>query len=1380
MDRARRAANSRRKPQGASSSPPSASASASASVSASDASRERHQSSASPIMAHATNTPQTAPQPQGRRANKGLQPAFTFSTPGPVRPSTLRKRSKTMDDYAVADDDFEPDSSPKKGGHSLRKRARVDYTLEQIDDDGDFAAAANPASASASASTSASASAAAAAAAPAAVASTSSSSAASRNGKQRRTESSNYDSEDLYGPSPKRRGVSVDADTPSSRRRSSARKLMEAKAYKDDVDDDEKDVQDTIEVGVTAFAGPDESPSDASSADLSLSLSLSAGPQKSTPVQQPASEQQQQQQQQHDSSSTTLAGLAEQHHDAHAPASASSVAAANSDPPSMAAVSAAAATGALKPHSHSPSHSPSPAPADAHPPSASVHAPHLTTAPASNPPEGPAQPQPKPQARDATFVPLSALDDTVQGEHSLAPEAEPSTYINNGINISKTSEEEAVPSSISLHPPSSPLPASQTAADDVYTPVPPAADKDARAEAAAPLEPSLQLPEKEIRQGRAVEPQDSETPAQPRPQSQSGPQLSPRPAASASACAQEQPYYPSTAAHLYTVSAPLAQQPHPHPQPQPQPQPEAESQPQTQGQTPQDQDRYQDQDQDQPHTPAPDMCTITQEQSPEQESKASSPVPAVAISVTVASSPASPTTSGFDSAIMEASQSTSADTKCADHLMPQPEGDAVTAQPLADDGVPDLEADSASRASQALSEQDALPRDSILTGKWSHLTPYIEGEYVWYPEKKAAQEDEAVANEYPAADDLEPVVEDNDDVADAPGTGQPSNALNTPLRGSPVLDSMDPTAYNSPAAAGEDGDEVDVSEEVPERSRSYRYRKIRSPEEFIELIKDYENMPTEELAQALHVVTNAMAHWQDEWNVLGQEVDDYENSLRRRAADAKYENRTRNLNQQGISWEEPEFVVKGYKAKDKEGMSETRYLQSQDKIMAAAYGFEYDPHPSKIGRQNPETQQAGIMTRGRSLRNQPKPTAKATEADEVTGKRQRKPVQLFDPATQDVSRAATPVPTSRPRRRKTANGDNDDGQANATPVFNGEPVASEEEATTGDTKRRRNRAARSKAAVVPSIVEQLVAAAPAIEEPAAQTPSKSGRKSRAKQPVKYDDEPVPFPSVEEEERQQEEEKPQQPRKRMLTLKIPKGKNFSEPSSAITDNGDSRPSTANSESSVHTAESSYSFRPKRQKRFRDEPEESEEAAAQPPPAKKRNKRNNAAPAAPAQAPTPTPVPTIEDELAATEPIIEADAALGVNGRKIQKIKVVRQTPASRKATPSASVPPAGEEAEEPQKDYKSMTKSEKMSASMKSRWANGNMAGAVEKRKATLAAKKAAQAAAEQRVGLIAPKPKVKAAKKEPVEQTEMPPAFAPQQPQPQPQIAGMDYTFPPS
>lgn len=69
-----------------------------------------------------------------------------------------------------------------------------------------------------------------------------------------------------------------------------------------------------------------------------------------------------------------------------------------------------------------------------------------------------------------------------------------------------------------------------------------------------------------------------------------------------------------------------------------------------------------------------------------------------------------------------------------------------------------------------------------------------------------------------------------------------------------------------------------------------------------------------------------------------------------------------------------------------------------------------------------------------------------------------------------------------------------------------------------------------------------------------------------------------------------------------------------------------------------------------------------------------------------------------------------------------------------------------------------------------------MAGAVEKRKATLAAKKAAQAAAEQRIGPIAPKPKLKAAKKEPVEQSQMLPPYHPQQPH-QPHVHGLGYPY---
>ncbi|PNP55317.1 hypothetical protein THARTR1_04459 [Trichoderma harzianum] len=1220
MDRARRATNNRRKPPGASASPPSTS----------DASFERHQSSASPIMAHATNTPQGAPQ--GRRANKSLQPAFTFSTPGLTRPSNLRKRSKTMDDYAVADDDYENHESPKKGGHSLRKRARVDYTFEQIDDDVDFS---NPVSASTSAS--------------------------ARN-KKRRPDSSSYDSEDLYGSGLKRRGASVDADTPSSRRRNPSRKMSEARAYKDDVEDDENDVQDTIEVGVLYS---DSEKSDSAHMDHSnaSSTDLSVGPQKSTPIHSGQD------------SSFSLAGLAEPPREAEQRLSRSE--------PADAIVSVIASPANITDHSDiKPKGGESQSQSESG--RARLHSPHDTTAPASNASETAAEPQLKiQQAHGAT------LDTATQDGAQPSPPTNKNADNNSSGQSAGKHEQDSQPRQ-SPSQPSPPPPASRT---PEVTP----------AEDSVSVQPPLQLPEKEILQDSPKETRDGNMPSQ----SASKPQPP----------AQEPPYYPSAAAHLFTVSAPLVQQP--------------ESQAQE---------------------------TTPKQQSPEPESKASSPPPPVAVSVTVASTPASPSTSAFDSTILEDSQLTSVDVKSVELPAPIPENDAAVAPALPEIHVQEVQVKSAAQTlSSQPSERGPFKPQPRPAGRWAHLTPYIDGEYISYPERKAQPEDEVATSEDQNAEDretndMEPMVDDNDD---ATGIEAPTPALNTPLRGSPAPDSIDPTASNSPAAGGDDGDDVDVSEEPSERSRSFRYRKLRNPDEYLSAIENYEDMSTAELYEVLESINVSLLQWQTEWTGLGKVVDDYENSLRRRVADIKYESRTRNFHQHGVNYEEPEFVVKGYKSKDREGMTETRYLQNQDRIMAAAYGFEYDPHPSKIGRQNPETQQAGIMTRGRSLRNQPKPTAKATEADEVTGKRQRKPVQLFDPATQDISRSSTPAPTTRPRRRKTANGDNDDGQYGFGASFNSEPVLSDEEA--GETKRRRNRTTRPKM-TVPSIVEELVST-PLSEEPSVRETPRSGRKARIKQPIKYDEESLGYQFVEEEP--QMEEKP--PRRRhLLTLKIPKGKNISEPSSEITDNGDSRPSTADSDSTSHTAESSYSFRPKRQKRFRDDVEESEEAAQAP--SKKRNKRTSGV----------APL-GVEEDFAPTE-MLDPDTLAGVNNRKIQKIKVVRNTPASRKGTPSSL--PNGEEAEEPPKDYKSMTKSEKMSASMKSRWANGNMAGAVEKRKATLAAKKAAQAAAEQRVGLIAPKPKVKSAKKEPVEQTPMPPPFNPQQPQQH--MHGMGYPYPSS
>ncbi|KAG6027064.1 hypothetical protein E4U41_001075 [Claviceps citrina] len=656
-------------------------------------------------------------------------------------------------------------------------------------------------------------------------------------------------------------------------------------------------------------------------------------------------------------------------------------------------------------------------------------------------------------------------------------------------------------------------------------------------------------------------------------------------------------------------------------------------------------------------------------------------------------------------------------------------------------------------------------------GRWSYLTPYIDGEYVCYPEKKARSDDDTglydtATPEDKDADkdadkdghDMEPMVEDNDDAPDPVGTEAQTPALNTPLRGSPVPDSMDPTTSNSPAPAGDEADDGDVSDsqEPPERRRYYKYRKLRDADEYVTAMENYEHMSTTELYEVLGAINVSLVQWQSEWNDLGRVVDDHENALRRRAADAKYEARTRNMTQHGVNHEEPDFAVKGYKAKERELMSETRYLQGQDRIMSAVYGFEYDPHPSKIGRQNPETQQAGIMTRGRSLRNQPKQTVKASEADEVTGKRQRKPVQLFDPATQDGSRSSTPVPpTTRGRRRKTVNADEDNTQVSFASSFHRDEHSDAESVAPKDSRRRRAPPRPSNAAQQ-GAVEDLNPPRSSGGTTENEEAGRSGRRRAARQPVRYDEAYHEFMDDEAQaerkqaQQQAQKQQPQQRRRRhLLTLKIPRSKNLSEPSSAITDNGDSRPSSASSDSTSHTAESLYSFRPKRQKRFRDDPDAVDEAAAQAPP-RKRGKRN-----APPHHSLGggVAVESSSSMLDHHQHLHVPDAA----PHKVHRIKVVRpaQQQDLRNETPSSSTAGAGAgggsgDGDDKPKDYKSMTKSEKMSASMKSRWANGNMAGAVEKRKATLAAKKAAQVAAESKVGagagagagaaLVAPNP----------------------------------------
>ncbi|GKU14021.1 unnamed protein product [Fusarium langsethiae] len=1351
MDRSRRMPQ-RRRPLGASASP----------TSTSEASFDLNPLT-SPVVAQTNTTP------GGRRSTKPLQHAFTFSPPGSSRNSNSKRRSTTMENFPMPD---EGEHGPKKGGHSLRKRARVDYTFEHIDDD--------------------------------VVVPNSTSSA---RGKKRRSEI-NFDTDDFYTNDSKRRGASMGADTPSSRRRNPTRKPSDLKVFHQAaLQDDDNDVQDTIEVGAY-YSDVDDSELREGAASNHSSPQSKMSP-KNSPKKSPQIE------------STKNELPAPQFHSSH-----------QTEPPTE-------NTAPVPELGQIPSEK-----AD----SAVEHISNSIEEPVSQPAEPQAENFPNVEPEPETFndnqqhssVPADTNDVTAELKVTM-PNTEsepPSTTVVPVVSV-KTEQADHEPVSLPV-PVSAPTPAPTIApppivaednnqSESIHSPI-------VHAPEPTPVNGVLELPVTEPVPQNNPEPDSFTT---------------------NSTNIEEQPSHQPTVEQIPESPGRSSNQHQEHKMDQMDIDPVQEEQPAQDVEMTDAAANETQAVQKNVSTPPPESALAlaplpvdlpsplpsksTPSSPPKSPVKLRSPSPAREPDQPPQDSiappeedTASPQEVGVDDISMsveldndliktekvnnesvennkdngsnkdnEDNESTEAPISTNEPQIPDsPQNPIAQEEPGILSSPIELKAPTPpaetieTPASSAPSEPKSSPQKSVASrvplelmpqptpvGRWSHLKPYVEGEFLLYPEKKGGDEDGANDDATPEGKDtdregadMEPMVDDQDDA----GLEVPTPALNTPTRGSPVPDSSDPTALNSPAPAGDDADDADASESQDplERTRYYKYRKLRDPEEYISAIENYEDMSTEDLYELLEAINVSLVQWQDEWSDLGAIVDDYENSLRRRAADSKYEARTRNLHQHGVNYEEPEFAVKGYKSRDKEGLTETRYLQGQDRIMAATYGFEYDPHPSKIGKQNPETQQVGVMTRGRSLRNQPRQTAKATETDEVVGKRQRKPVQLFDPATQDVSRSSTPVPTrGGGRRRKNANAE-DEPQTNLAVSFNSEVVSDGEGPRT-----RRKRGTRGKNAML----AEDAAPTPEAEEAAQEEPAKPTRRGRARPAVKYeeadpnefvDDEPQEEEEEEEEEEAEEEEveevekeKEEKPsvRRHIVTLKIPSGY-FAEftPEIEIVDNGDSRPTTACSEESSQTAESSYSFRPKRQRHFRDNPDGGEESSQAPP--KKRIKRTSGGAAV-----TETPS-------TASTPAPSAEPAQVLNSRKIQKIKVVRSgqdiknggAPQTQPAPPPPPPPPQPatptpipvDDNDDTPKDYKSMTKSEKMSASMKNRWANGNMAGAVEKRKATLAAKKAAQAAAEQRTGVVAPKPKGKApVKRESTLKMQM----APEQPQMPPQ-----------
>ncbi|KAK3299760.1 uncharacterized protein B0H64DRAFT_379090 [Chaetomium fimeti] len=666
------------------------------------------------------------------------------------------------------------------------------------------------------------------------------------------------------------------------------------------------------------------------------------------------------------------------------------------------------------------------------------------------------------------------------------------------------------------------------------------------------------------------------------------------------------------------------------------------------------------------------------------------------------------------------------------------------------------------------------------------------------------------------------------------------------LRDSQPVESRPPTAAPSPApvddAMGQDDvpeDEQDADEPMDDQVKAdspgepvevtrnphtqYLFPKIRDSNDFAEAFEGWQGFSNERLYETVAAAVETLHTYQQEYNELKKLLDDEDNAKRRRAHDKtviNWENRQkadeplppRRHFDDPVKGPAP-FEVRGIRAP--RPYVDDPLLEQQkeeDRVMAHAYGFKLNTHPTQVGRQNPE-EQRWEMPENR-LRKRTEKGAELAEENVVEGKRTRKPRHVSD-QSQDPSRAGTPTgiavfgPGRRQRRKPAAaTGDDLDGleQGHFAESFSESP--------------RKGRAARARAAVLLDERDQIAPGAGADgnrtedEERDAEKPKATRRRGRGalSVPEPPTSVPVGFGGEAGKPKRARNGKGLQPSHQAGGEMV----SSSFYSNASTQ-PDSRPSTSSSNGTAHTAEtteSTYSLREKRKRNFalENDPEletraqrRNRGAAVQKPNGaatvpKKRGPRKKEpvaqAPPPPASVPSPSPRPASPPPLQppvatkfyhnfVTGPMV-VDAGNGsqpaatqagpymhtfnaapafVAGthppppppplvkKPITKIKLTNHG-ASSSAPSRASTPSNGASGAKPKrprgkkaaaaneaqlgaaangdgdldKPYAEMTKSEKMSWSMRRRWASGEMQGAVEKRRTTLANKKAEKAA----------------------------------------------------
>ncbi|KAK4658261.1 hypothetical protein QC762_100550 [Podospora pseudocomata] len=622
-------------------------------------------------------------------------------------------------------------------------------------------------------------------------------------------------------------------------------------------------------------------------------------------------------------------------------------------------------------------------------------------------------------------------------------------------------------------------------------------------------------------------------------------------------------------------------------------------------------------------------------------------------------------------------------------------------------------------------------------------------------------------------------------------------------------------------------DPIEVTKDYP---RQYLFPKLRDPAEFAALLENPEELDTETLVNSTAAAVEALHSYQQEYQELKRIIDDEENSKRRQANDktiANWENRQKD--DEPLPWRRhydepikgpPPFELRGARApKPYVDDPVLEYQREQDRIMAQAYGFKHNNHVSLIGRQNPEEQRWEAPETRLRERKRTEKAAELAEDNVVEGKRTRRPRQIAD-QSKEASRAGTPAlpapPTRRPRKTATAAVTNGDVTESTDPA----PIP---ESVTESPRKQRAAAAAARARQI------------ADEESASSVPpqdsSQGDEDYNATQPAKVRKrEAVDAPSS---ARTSEPVKPVAKSKRFskapTSAPMPPAPETIMPSfyghpSAASAQPESRPSTASSEQSDRTAEtteSTYSLRDKRKRNFVLENDPELEARPQRRKVPQKSLNNNPEPnvkptatkkprqprqtplsrpppeptpappveqappqfpIAPQQAapppppsgglkaptliysspPVPQPIPVLAPAKPSGQPpgpflhtfnsapafqhgIPPPPAAPPAIKKPITRIKLTNTTglvkgrpigkgsrgggkPGGSTLNAEGKLPTLTElQAEAPEKSYSEMSKSEKMSYSMRRRWASGEMQGAVEKRRTTLANKKAEKA-----------------------------------------------------